>query len=66
MMYLFFIHSILANRNKLRLISKESILEHKKYYGKKEISQLLELHQVEWNYKTFQLGMNGIAVIRKN
>ena len=51
---------------KLYLISEESIREHKHYYNKQELIELLRRnHCICEMYKRFQLGFNQIVVGRK-
>ncbi len=53
--------------NKLCLISKEEINDHKKYYNREDILTCirpLPLKLIE--YKLFQLGLNSVIVLEKN
>ena len=51
---------------KLGLISPESILEHKHYWNKPELFELMERYGCEVvKYKKFQFGMNQLLVAKK-
>ncbi|OGK62553.1 hypothetical protein A2334_05970 [Candidatus Roizmanbacteria bacterium RIFOXYB2_FULL_38_10] len=51
---------------KLGIISKEEVMDHKKYYGKKDLEILAKnTGFVVTQYKTFQLGGNSLCVLIK-
>lgn len=51
---------------RLGLISRESILEHKHYWNKRELFALMERYGCEVvKYKKFQFGMNQLLVAKK-
>jgi len=51
---------------KLKLINKEEITDHKKYFTKKELEKYCrEFGFSHWKYKYFQFFMNGLLIAKK-
>lgn len=51
----------------IKIINQDEILDHKKYYNKLDIQKVASNNGFSVvNYKLFQLGLNSVAILKKN
>lgn len=50
---------------RLNLLSPESIADHKNYFKKDDLSNLVKEHKVKFSHKYFDFGVNNLVVLTK-